>query len=95
MSKPLLPTFWGSTCIFWNDFKGHKRPYDRVAEASTQNSLWCCPNELFGFPNDVVWSYRVKDPMDYGFKLGLVLLHTQHPHDDVQQQTTYICSQYQ
>lgn len=31
----------------------------------------------------------VKKSMDYGFKLTLVLLHTQHSHDDVQQQTTY------
>jgi hypothetical protein len=89
MSKPLFPTFWGFACIFWNYFKGHKRPYKSIAKASIQTICWCYSNELFGFPNDVIWSYTIKNSMNYGFKMALVLLHTQHSHNDVQHQTTY------
>ena len=60
-----------------------QRQLPKVLFVLTVWNVWvckCCFLEL---------SYKVGVSMNDNFKLALTILHTQHPHDHVQQQTTY------
>ena len=80
MSMPSLPIFSGLSTYFDFILKAtHTSIHVLQRHLSKTNFVlpeWCY----------LELSYIIRVHMDYGMKLALILLHTQHPHNNVQQQ---------